>query len=320
MHHRRGSVVIAAAAGTVLLVLGTMVGFRVVPVDSSWFISALLAGAGVVLLTGAWRGGHVLRGRHRWTREAAALGLRYSESLGELALPGILFRGADHSIAANVVDARDTESPFLAGDLFGTYGTGTSTPRRIASTFIAIPMDHDVTNFVLVNAERSMVRKAGLVPRAGQQVVLEGDFQRSFSLYGPAGSGFEARVIFTPDLMSLLVDAGVGCDVEMTDGWIFVYGEAGRFGTSRSIASTRIAVDVVREKILSRIRVQAEPRTAAGTVTPDAFAADRVAARAARVRLRASASQILSSIVVAAIVLGSVVWMIAGRMPGWLAG
>lgn len=75
-----------------------------------------------------------------------------------------------------------------------------------------------------------------IMPIAGGQTIsLEGDFDSHFILYGPKGYETDARYVFTPDLMGLLIDETGDFDVEITDDTLFVYARNGWDLTSAAL-------------------------------------------------------------------------------------
>lgn len=56
-----------------------------------------------------------------------------------------------------------------------------------------------------------------------QKLLLEGDFNKHFTLYCPPGRERDALQIFTPDVMAQLIDHGAAWDVEIVDDNLFVY-------------------------------------------------------------------------------------------------
>lgn len=59
-------------------------------------------------------------------------------------------------------------------------------------------------------------------PARGQQLSLEGDFDRYFEMSAPNGYETDALYLFTPDVMAWLVDDVQGFDVELRDRWVFL--------------------------------------------------------------------------------------------------
>ena len=92
-----------------------------------------------------------------------------------------------------------------------------------AGGYLAIELNRSLPNIFLKS--RTIPTFSG-VPRDfdDEQVLsLEGDFDRYFTLYCPAGYERDALYIFTPDVMALLIDHAAGLDVEIVDNWLFVY-------------------------------------------------------------------------------------------------
>lgn len=60
-----------------------------------------------------------------------------------------------------------------------------------------------------------------------QRLQLEGDFNRYFDLYVPAGYERDALYIMTPDIMALLIDDTKKYDLEIVGNQLFIYGADG---------------------------------------------------------------------------------------------
>lgn len=59
--------------------------------------------------------------------------------------------------------------------------------------------------------------------KVNQEVQLEGDFQRYFTVYAPRQYDIDVRYILTPDVMALLVDESAAVDVEIIDDRLYFY-------------------------------------------------------------------------------------------------
>jgi hypothetical protein len=59
-----------------------------------------------------------------------------------------------------------------------------------------------------------------------QKLSLEGDFDKYFTLYAPKEYKRDALYIFTPDLMSLLIDESNAFDAEIVDNKLFFYSKS----------------------------------------------------------------------------------------------
>lgn len=243
--------------------------------------------------------------RHGWAAAALARGFGYRGRIGAPGLPGLVFRAGEKVAADDVVDALESPTPFLAGSVTGTYASDSSLPRVLASSFIAIPLPREVPNLVLQGKGLGVLTFLGVGIAGRQRLSLEGDFDRTFTLYAPADYERDALYIFAPDLMALLVDAAGTCDVEFVDGWMFVYGGPGRFTDAAALDRIVAVVATLHAKLARQTGRYADARAsrpavadpASRTVSPDQYAATRAVADAGRrVRTRATAVQTVLSI------------------------
>ena len=177
---------------------------------------------------------------------------------------------------ADVVDALSADTPFIAGTLSGQYATDSSIPRQLASSFVGIPLSARVPNIVLLGRGLGMLKLAGVGLGAKQRLSLEGDFDRTFTLYCPEGYERDALEIFTPNLMQRLMETTGGCDVELVDDWMFVYSRPGRYRSAEALAAVEQATALVQQTVrrqTSRYSDERAPRSS-GTVSPEQHAAN----------------------------------------------
>lgn len=255
-------------------------------------------------------------------REATNSGFVYRRELRGPGLSGILFRGGSKVVATDVVDALGSATPFLAGDVTGLYAEDTSIPRNIVSSFVAIPLERTVPNVLLFGTGIGALRRAGVAIGARQRLRLEGDFDRTFSLYCPEGYERDALTIFAPDLMALLIDTAKGCDVELAEDWMYVYASPGRLarpgGLDRLVAVTRL----VQSKVHRQTSRYADERSASAgaTVSPDEHAArvGKVAEGGRRLRTRASALQVIVTVLSTALLGVALVRFLFPDLVPWL--
>ena len=250
------------------------------------------------------------KGRDSWFSDALAHGFSYRKQGSAPGLPGLLFRSGENVEVFDVVDALDSSTPFLAGTITGTYAAETSLPRRIAASFIALPLPRAVPNIVLLGSGIGMLTLAGVAMAGRQRLSLEGDFDKSFSLYCPSGYERDALYIFAPDLMQRLIETTAGCDVELVDDWMFVYSSPGRYRDEGALARIMATTELVQQKTHRQTRNYADDRSVAAvgaTVSPEEHAAGvgAVSNDGRRIRTRASGLQRLvtvgSSVFVAAL-------------------
>lgn len=111
----------------------------------------------------------------------------------------------------------------------GMVRTTFETNERYTMGYLAIQLDAALPQYVL-DAKRNDAGPISsiIMPIAGGQIIsLEGDFDSHFTLYGPKGYERDARYVFTPDLMGLLIDETGDFDVEIVDDRLYVYARGG---------------------------------------------------------------------------------------------
>jgi hypothetical protein len=218
--------------------------------------------------------------RYRLARFAQANGMAYSPAQGNPDYPGMIFTtGSDRQ----AIDHLDTTSGrFLdVGNYRWTTGSGRSRSTHTWG-FLALSLDRTMPNIVLDSRANNSVLGSNLPMGFDRDQVLhlEGDFDRYFTLYCPKEYEQDALYIFTPDLMSLLIDEAAPFDVELVDRWMFVYSSR-PFDMTDPATLQRLfhIADTVGAKTVD----QTERYADAGV--PD-FDADLVRRRGARLKLR----------------------------------
>lgn len=318
----RASLVPASFAIITLLALAVTFGLGVFPgVERA---AALVPAGFALVMIAVIAGSVVVARRHAVNRSALALdaisrGFAFTPELRGWGLPGILFRAGEKVVATDLIDARATATPFIAGGMSGIYGSEESMQRPLQASFVAIPLERTVPNIVLLSTSLGVMKIAGIAVDPSQRLSLEGDFDTRFTLYCPTGYERDALEIFTPDFMQLLIDTTEGCDVELVDDWMFVYSRPGRY----TIPGALDGLVTVTERVQAKLRRQtaryrdersAMPaRDAASgmrTVSPDEHAArlGRVAEKGSRVKTRASLPQRLVTFASSAFVAGAIIW------------
>ncbi|WP_317451884.1 hypothetical protein [Microbacterium sp. NIBRBAC000506063] len=91
--------------------------------------------------------------------------------------------------------------------------------------YVAVHLDVPLPHIVLDAVGNNGLLNSNLPMsfRREQRLGLEGDFDRHFSLYCPAGYEQDALYLFTPDIMARFVDHAAELDVEIVDDWLFLY-------------------------------------------------------------------------------------------------
>lgn len=261
-------------------------------------------------------------GRAQLQRAVIDSGFEYQRELRGAGLPGMLFRAGAKVVASDVIDARSSAAPFVAGGLTALYGEDSSLPSMAVTSFVAIPLERTVPNILLFGKGIGALRRAGVSIAGRQKLSLEGDFDRHFTLYCPEGYERDALEIFTPDLMQLLMDTTKGCDVELVDDWMFVYSGPGRYSKADALPGLVAVTERARDKVhrqTSRYRDERSERVS-GTVSPAEHAAraGRVAEGGARLKTRTSLPRVLVTIGSTALLLVALTRFLFPDLLPWL--
>ena len=159
---------------------------------------------------------------YRLDRFARANGMRFQPRDVERSYPGEIFHiGRDQKVLEHLT----TGGRFLdIGNFSYITGSGKSQTTHHWG-FLALYLDRAMPNIVLDAKSNNSLFSSNLpvVLDKKQVLHLEGDFDQHFTLYCPGEYEQDALYIFTPDLMSLLIDEAAPFDVELIDQWMFVY-------------------------------------------------------------------------------------------------
>ncbi|MBS1675263.1 MAG: hypothetical protein JSS74_15010 [Actinobacteria bacterium] len=172
----------------------------------------------------AWWNRLLVRG-YRLSGFAAANAMTYLPELKDPQLPGMLFDLGHGRISTDLV--RGSAPRFVE---FANYRYTTGSGKNSQTHdwgYIAIRLTVPLPNIVL-DAQGNNGFLGSNLPAsydAHQRLSLEGDFDRYFALYCPAGYERDALYLFTPDIMARFVDSASAFDVEIVDDWLFLYAQ-----------------------------------------------------------------------------------------------
>ncbi len=206
------------------------------------------------------------------TNFARERGLIYES---EQPAPGILISILGRRPGVVVYDCLTSTHPREMS--MGTYER-TTKPGRAGFMedwgYLAIRLNRKIPSIVLESrASRSMAADTGLLgtPHGNQRLSLEGDFDKHFRLFCPAGYEKDALYIFTPDLMALLIDEAGDLSAQFTDD-VALFFSAKPFDLSDEQLRDRLLriADVVGDKALSRTSRYSDDRSAEVDAVADA--------------------------------------------------
>ncbi|MBO9625129.1 MAG: hypothetical protein J7484_01990 [Microbacterium sp.] len=221
-------IVVAVLAGLVLvpLLATTVIGLAVGGRDTSPLavLPLLLIGGALVAIVvfsvAGWR--RARETRYRLNLFAGANGMSYLEQVADPPLPGMIFGLGRARRSSDLL--RGTTPRFVEfGNYQYTVGSGkNSTTHRWG--YVAVKLDVPLPNIVL-DAKGNNAFGTNLPASFDrhQRLSLEGDFDRYFTLYCPAGYERDALYLFTPDIMARFIDNAAELDVEIVDDWLFLY-------------------------------------------------------------------------------------------------
>ena len=160
---------------------------------------------------------------YRLDRFARANAMSYLPQFDNPGLPGMIFSLGSSRQATDLVRG---ERPRFVEFANYRYVTGSGKNRTThAWGYVAVKLDVPLPHIVLDAAGNNGLFGSNLpqVFDKDQRLSLEGDFDRFFSLYCPAGYERDALYLFTPDIMARFIDNAAALDVEIVDDWLFLY-------------------------------------------------------------------------------------------------
>ncbi|WP_431797492.1 hypothetical protein [Microbacterium kunmingense] len=175
----------------------------------------------VVLIVRAARGS-----AERWYRLdwfARANGMSYVPQFGSPGLPGMIFSQGRSRQATDLVRGDRPRFVEFANYRYVTGSGKNQTTHKWG--YVAVKLDVPLPHIVLDATGNNGLFGSNL-PLSfdrDQRLGLEGDFDRYFSLYCPAGYERDALYLFTPDIMARFIDNAAALDVEIVDDWLFLY-------------------------------------------------------------------------------------------------
>lgn len=159
----------------------------------------------------------------RLDRFARANGMSYQPQLPAPRLPGMIFQVGSSRTASDLVRGDRPRFVEFANYRYTTGSGKNKTTHRWG--YVAVKLDVPLPHIVLDATGNNGLFGSNL-PQAfdrDQRLGLEGDFDRYFSLYCPAGYERDALYLFTPDIMARFIDNAAALDVEIVDDWLFLY-------------------------------------------------------------------------------------------------
>ena len=161
---------------------------------------------------------------YRLDRFARANGMSFIPQLSTPRLPGMIFSRGSGRTASDLLRGERPRFVEFANYRYTTGSGKNKTTHRWG--YVAVRLDVPLPHIVLDAIGNNGLFGASNLPATfdrDQRLSLEGDFDRYFSLYCPAGYERDALYLFTPDIMARFIDNAAALDVEIVDDWLFLY-------------------------------------------------------------------------------------------------
>ena len=161
--------------------------------------------------------------RYRLDRFAASNGLTFYPEAKNPPLPGLIFHQGSARTASEILRGGQPRWVEFANYRYTTGSGKNSTTHKWG--YIAIRLNAPLPHIVLDAVGNNGLLGSNLPASfdKDQRLSLEGDFDRYFTLYCPAGYERDALYLFTPDIMARFIDNAAALDVEIVDDWLFLY-------------------------------------------------------------------------------------------------
>lgn len=162
----------------------------------------------------------------RWYRLdgfARANGMTYVPQFGSPGLPGMIFSQGRSRQSTDLVRGDRPRFVEFANYRYVTGSGKNQTTHKWG--YVAVKLDVPLPHIVLDATGNNGLFGSNLPLTfdRDQRLGLEGDFDRYFSLFCPAGYERDALYLFTPDIMARFIDNAAALDVEIVDDWLFLY-------------------------------------------------------------------------------------------------
>ncbi|MDE0546317.1 hypothetical protein [Microbacterium sp. C7(2022)] len=197
---------------------GLVVGgaFSIVPL---LFVAGAVAVV-IVIVRGSSASAERMYRLDRFARDNA---MAYEPRFDNPGLPGMIFGQGSSRRSTDLVRGYQPRFVEFANYRY-TTGSGKNQTTHTWG-YVAVKLDVPLPHIVLDALGNNALFGSNLPASfdKNQRLSLEGDFDRYFSLYCPAGYERDALYLFTPDIMARFIDNAAALDVEIVDDWLFLY-------------------------------------------------------------------------------------------------
>lgn len=129
---------------------------------------------------------------------------------------GVMFRQGNKNYISHIIEGSTNDRCFRIFNFYFTKGSGESKTTYYYTVF-AFKFNGSFPHVYLNNRYNSYSISVG------EKIPLSGEFEKKFSLSAPKEYEIEALEIFTPDVLTRLLDGGFTYDVELVDREVLVF-------------------------------------------------------------------------------------------------
>lgn len=126
--------------------------------------------------------------------------------------------------------------------------------------YLALRLPRDLPHIVVDSRRNGKLRQFSPV---AAPLSFEGDFDKFFTVYVPAGYERDALELFTPDVMACLIDAGTGWDIEIVeDRMIVTSGKVSKRHDQSEITALLRFAELFGAELEHQAQTYSDPRAA----------------------------------------------------------
>lgn len=137
--------------------------------------------------------------------------------------------------------------------------------RSYSWLFICIELQRVLPHMVLDSKQNNVLGISNLTDpiKRSQKLSLEGDFDKYFTLYAPAQYGQDALYVFTPDVMSALINYGARYDMEIIGDQLYLYSNSEvDFFKQTWLEKAFALIDVLKHEVGNQTKRYSDSRVA----------------------------------------------------------
>lgn len=165
---------------------------------------------------------------------------------------GCIFEEGDNRVISEAVVFPDGKE---IGNYQYTKGSGKNR-RTFTWGYMRVKLVRRLPHMLLDAKKNNLFGTFSNLPSSfskNQTIKLEGNFNEHFTLYAPVGYEQDAFYVFTPDVMSALIDFGALYDIEVVDDSLIFYSTMPiRFGADQVLQKAHEVLDKISTELIDQ--------------------------------------------------------------------